>query len=100
MMFNMGNAERKRQWDRDYHQLHADEIAARKRRWYLANRERIRAKQNARPRVPIVRTAEVKAYERARWHGRMKDPAFRKWNRHRTRQWRERRQFARELGLD
>jgi len=76
-MFNMGNAERKRQWDRDYHQLHADEIAARKRRWYLANRERIRAKQNARPKVPRERTPEVKARERARWRRRMAQPGAR-----------------------
>jgi len=92
-------AERKKAWDRVYYHLHADEIRERKRAWYLANRERVRAVQNARPRVRIERTAEVKAGERARWRWRMKSPPFRKWNRERCRLARERRQFARELGL-
>jgi len=90
---------RKRERDREYYWQHRAEISERKRAWYLANRERVRAMQNARPQVWIERTPEVKAAERARWRRRMKSPRFRKWNCKRNRLARERRQFARELGL-
>jgi hypothetical protein len=93
-------AERKRERDREYYWQHRAQVRERKRQYYRTNAERVRAVQNARPRVRIERTAEVKARERARWRRRMKSPPFRKWNRERCRLARERRQFARELGLD
>jgi len=94
--------EAKRERDRFYYELHADTIFERHRRWYRANRERALKRAKAyRLAHPVDYTTEAyREAERERWHSRMKDPAFRKWNRDRTRQWRERRQFARELGLD
>jgi len=91
--------EAKRERDRFYYELHADEIAERHRRWYLANRERAlkRAKAYRRAHPVDCTTDAYREAERARWKRRKCNRAY---IARRNRQARERRQFARELGLD
>jgi len=91
--------ERRARLDRERHRRHRASIRKRKRRWYLKNRARVLKRSKAyREAHPVDCTTDAyRAAERARWKRRAKDRVYMARKRRRQR---ERRQFARELGLD